>query len=452
MEKTKKSKKSNIDKLRNLLDNDSKKNLHHEDEKYLKSLSKRLNPTSKKEIVYSKKPSSKEGEKDENFLKPRVTIHTREQKKITITAEPEEKKVESETDVSLPDAELKTEKVEEICLEDEDIFEVEKIKVKGPEFIEVKPKESEKKEEFIPVPIKKEEKSDDNELSEWQPVEVEKEEKKAEEPAKEPIKIQETQTIAIHYCSDCGSKLIKESRFCTECGSKIKTDVEEDKKESEVLEKETPPPTFIPVKKIEDKDKTPGWEPVEVEETAEEKVESVPVEQLPVDDLQIFEESDVDNAVKVEAFKNIESISEETAVLLYDNGFTSVDSLKIASVKDLARIKGVKRQTAKNIKKELESEEMDEVFDKPSEVQPVLIEDTTKEEPIEDQTKKEGTNRHQRRQHSKNRTIQRHGKHRRKNRNITIRQRLHNSRLTKNSRHKGTNKNQRTKKENSKRN
>ena len=32
---------------------------------------------------------------------------------------------------------------------------------------------------------------------------------------------------------------------------------------------------------------------------------------------------------------------------------------------------------------------MDEIFDKPSEIQPVLIEDTTKEETIEDQTKKD---------------------------------------------------------------
>jgi transcription termination factor NusA len=58
--------------------------------------------------------------------------------------------------------------------------------------------------------------------------------------------------------------------------------------------------------------------------------------------------------MKLEVFKNIESIDDETALLLYDNGFTTIDSIAIASIKDLTKIKGTKRKTAKKIKIEIE--------------------------------------------------------------------------------------------------
>jgi len=64
-------------------------------------------------------------------------------------------------------------------------------------------------------------------------------------------------------------------------------------------------------------------------------------------------ESDVDWDGKIEVFKDIESIDDETAVLLYDNGLTTIEDLKNATAKDLIKIKGIKRKTVKKIIKEL---------------------------------------------------------------------------------------------------
>jgi len=64
-------------------------------------------------------------------------------------------------------------------------------------------------------------------------------------------------------------------------------------------------------------------------------------------------ESDVELDDKINAFKDMESIDNETAVLLYDNGFASVDNLNNVSRKELIKIKGIKRKTAKKIIKEL---------------------------------------------------------------------------------------------------
>ena len=56
---------------------------------------------------------------------------------------------------------------------------------------------------------------------------------------------------------------------------------------------------------------------------------------------------------KIEAFKEIESIDKKIAILLFDNGFTSVDSIRAASLKDLTRIKGIKKGSARKIMKEI---------------------------------------------------------------------------------------------------
>jgi flagellar protein FlaI len=73
-----------------------------------------------------------------------------------------------------------------------------------------------------------------------------------------------------------------------------------------------------------------------------------------------------DLGIKVDAFKAIESVDDETAVYLYDNGFTSIEDLKNATAKDLIKIKGIKRKKAKRIIKELSdssSEELSQVSD-----------------------------------------------------------------------------------------
>ena len=82
------------------------------------------------------------------------------------------------------------------------------------------------------------------------------------------------------------------------------------------------------------------WEPISSEEPEWEKKE-IPVAK---------EESEID------VFKDIESIDEKTAILLYNNNFASIDDLRRASLKDLTNIKGIKRKLAKQIKKDIENE------------------------------------------------------------------------------------------------
>lgn len=54
-----------------------------------------------------------------------------------------------------------------------------------------------------------------------------------------------------------------------------------------------------------------------------------------------------------DVFKGINSVDEKTAKLLKENGINSIDALKKATIKDLVKIKGIKRKVAKNIKKEV---------------------------------------------------------------------------------------------------
>ena len=125
MQKDKKSQKDRIQKLRMILDLDSNKDIHPEDEKYLKTLSRRLKETSNRSIVYARSVSKDKGEREAYSLEPRVVIHPRVEKKvIEIPKIKEEKKV----------------------YEEEEIFEVEKVELPRPEFIEVKPKLTEKEE------------------------------------------------------------------------------------------------------------------------------------------------------------------------------------------------------------------------------------------------------------------------------------------------------------------
>ena len=54
-------------------------------------------------------------------------------------------------------------------------------------------------------------------------------------------------------------------------------------------------------------------------------------------------------------FKNIDCIDEHVAKILYENGFKNIDDLKNSSFKKIASIKGIKKKTAKKIKKEIEN-------------------------------------------------------------------------------------------------
>jgi flagellar protein FlaI len=59
------------------------------------------------------------------------------------------------------------------------------------------------------------------------------------------------------------------------------------------------------------------------------------------------------NKQKIEVFKDISEIDDESAILLYDNGINTVEKLKEASVNDICKIIKIKKNTVKEILKEL---------------------------------------------------------------------------------------------------
>jgi len=132
-------------------------------------------------------------------------------------------------------------------------------------------------------------------------------------------------------------------------------------KESEKYEEETGKPS-----PVELSTKTSEWIPLEKEEKSEEEV---------------AEEIDFEREKKIETFKDINCIDEETAVLLYNAGYSSIDALSIATVKDLSKIKGIKKKKAKEILKEIE--------EKFAKVESIDLGETAKKEIAEEETKLE---------------------------------------------------------------
>lgn len=260
-----------------------------------------------------------ENKKDgEDPLKPTVTIHHR-QKEVEKPEFPEVKKEE--------------EKV--VSFEDKELYEVEKVETDAPEFIEVVPKETEEKEE-----VKQETKEIDF---------IEETEEKEEEF----ISVEEKET--------------KEPEVAEDLPEWEPVELKEGK-----IEK-VPEPV---------KEKVEDEEPKVVEEPKEEiepEFLEEPVKKKQKEELELKEE---DISYKLEPFKDLEGIDEKTSVLLYDNGFTTKDALVIASVKDIAKVKGIKKKTAKNIKKELEKERAEELFSE-------FKEESSQDEKIEDNVEQE---------------------------------------------------------------
>ena len=66
------------------------------------------------------------------------------------------------------------------------------------------------------------------------------------------------------------------------------------------------------------------------------------------------ETADKNPEKKKNVFKGIDSINEKIAILLYDNGFMSIDDLKNASLEGIKEIKGLKKKNAKKIYEEIQ--------------------------------------------------------------------------------------------------
>jgi hypothetical protein len=189
--------------------------------------------------------------------------------------------------------EPEVEKQKEDPFKDEALYEVEKVETYLPEFVEVKPEES-TKEEKTPA----EEKPESIE-SEKADVIKSPESINEELPEWEPV--------------DAGE---------------VKAEEVKEEREKEL----------------------PEWEPISGEEPKWEKKE-LPVAEKIKEEIPVTKEER-----KIDVFKDIESIDEKTAILLYNNNLASIDDLRRASLKDLTNVKGIKRKLAKQIKKDIEKE------------------------------------------------------------------------------------------------
>ena len=393
MQENKNSKKKRIEHLRMVLDNPNSEYLHPEDEKYLRLLSKRLKENSGELPISNKKNKSPKNIKTDIDLKPRVTIHVREEKTIT------------KTDFIKPEKEL-TEKKEEIKLEDEDIIEIEKIETQAPKFIEVKPKEKTVKRKKTKQE-KKEIKTD--EFMEWETVEEIKGKTKKDKKIKltkkkktttekeikgvfiEDIQeenIDETTKINVFkelesidektavQLYDKGYTSFDELKDITltelisigikrKKAKQIIKEIEDlNKKEEQVpqiepsndkllLTKEKIPEETL--KKFEEMEgpvelnNNTHWAPIEEESTPKKKKIKEKIKRI---------KSKTRKKTNIDVFKELESINEKTAKILLDNNINSVDDLKKKSLEDLKKIKGLKKKIAENIFKEVNKKYM----------------------------------------------------------------------------------------------
>ncbi len=383
MQNNKKSKKSNIDDLHDILDEDSHRRLHSENKKYLKSLDIRL----KKSTYYSQEYSklvAKQVEEEEVSLEPKITIFLKGGRKRTEFPEVKKEDIVIKVE-AVP--KIIEEKPEKKPLVDEDLIEIEKFEYKEPQFLEVKPKEILKEE---PQKIEKKVIGDEElteweeidkkeeEKPEWEPVEervfVTTDEKTSKKPSEEIPKPVEKFEIVSGFCGKCGIKLAEGDKFCPNCGINIEADIKEEiieEKEPKPVEKIKPETTFIPIEKVEEKKVSQEWEPID---THIERIEKEPIE----------EEDFIDKYNKIEIFKDIKSINDDSALLLYDKGYTTVESLKDVTIAALVDVVGLPKKIAKKIRKEIDKKIKESTF-----LKPVVIEKPAKDKDIDELIKKD---------------------------------------------------------------
>ena len=108
-------------------------------------------------------------------------------------------------------------------------------------------------------------------------------------------------------------------------------------------------------RKKEDGEELPEWETIKDEETKKE-VEDLSSSVKSEEKISLTVESE-----KTDVFKGVDSIDSKTAILLYNSNIKSIDDLNKISIRDLIKIKGINRKTAKKIIKEVSTKLNNEI-------------------------------------------------------------------------------------------
>lgn len=353
MQKNKKSNKGNIGNFHEILDDISYKDLPPEDVKYLKSLDKRLKKSSDKTQVYRKIVAKQMGE-EEVSLELNITIHLRKVKKQVRFKGLKKEEI-------IPKIRAPPIVIERLSkkdpFEDEDFLEIEKIEYKGPLSIEVKPKiivKGEVLEEPSPIEIK-------DIIAREVKIEVFKHIISIDDETavllynKGFTTVESLENITIPVLVNSigipkklAKKISKELNKLRKGVAKVEPtvkgksedeDLTEEMIKEDVLSKSEEEPATVELH-----EKTSAWETIEDIEH------------------EIFDDHTAEKKAAMKVFKDVKSIDEDTAFLLYTNGFTTLDALTMATNKDLSKIKGIKRKKAVEIKKEIEIEQKAKPF------------------------------------------------------------------------------------------
>jgi len=374
MSREKKSKVDDLVKLRKILDNSSDPNIKtmiSADEKALDSVRRRLAGDTLKT-----KPQSDSFFRTFDSLEPKVSVHA----KIAVSPRPITTLPTFEPSRTIPEFELVSSSTparsipsQEFLFTAEELYEVEKVDVILPEFLEVTPKEVlQKSLETEMITEHDETPAHGSNLPEWQPVE---ETQPAEPPmshAKSAVDhIPEFERVDIPVTPEKVEEAVEWEPLPAK-EEPIEAPVEftavespepqlqklskkqerEAKKTQKKKEKEAKRLKKLELKKLkrEKRDKEREAKRIVKEQ---QKVQQTP-EEKPSNSEPIIKVESPQIKVDLIAFKGIESIDDNIAELLYTNGYFSIENLKDATVDDLVQIRGIKRKLAKQIKKEIE--------------------------------------------------------------------------------------------------
>jgi hypothetical protein len=374
MSRDKKSKVDDLVKLRKILDNSSDPNIKtmiSADEKALDSVRRRLAGDTLKT-----KPQSDRFFRTFDSLEPKVTVHSKiavSPRLITPLPKFEPSTTLPEFELVSPSTPVRSIPLQELSFTAEEIYEVEKVDVILPEFLEVTPKEVLQKPLETEMTIKHDEKPNyDSCLPEWQPVEETQPEESPVSHAKSAVDhIPEFERVDIPVAPKKGEKADKWEPFpakeetidapvefipvespepqLQKLSKKQERDV---KKIQKKKEKEAKQLKKVELKKLKREKRDKEREAKRIV-TEQQDIQQTP-EEKPSNSEPIIKVESPQIKVNLIAFNDMESIDEKTAELLYKNGYFSMENLKDATVDDLVQIRGIKRTLAKQIKKEIE--------------------------------------------------------------------------------------------------